>query len=118
MTSAASEYSIFTAGTTTIQGYAVTGTAIESCALAGTTAATCSASVKGTADGTAVSTSGVETLSSADYYRFNVQITGGAEKTVNPTATCAVKGAAVSINTKNVAMLALAGVIGIVNIVL
>ncbi|KAE9369692.1 hypothetical protein N431DRAFT_413964 [Stipitochalara longipes BDJ] len=116
VTSAASFYSISSAVTTETLGYDVTGTVQETCSLAGTTAAACTGTLKATAESSTVSTSTVETLSGSDYYRFNVEITGGSEKTANPTATCRAKGAATSLNTKKMAMWALAGVIGVAGI--
>jgi hypothetical protein len=57
-------------------------------------------------------------LSGSHYYRFDVEITAGAEKTANPTATCGSggKGAASSLNSKMMAMWALAGVIGVTSV--
>jgi hypothetical protein len=94
----------------------VTVTAQDTCHLAGTTAATCTATIKATISGTVVSTAVAETLSGSTYYRFDVEITGGAEKTANPTGTCGAKSAATSLSVKNMAIWALAGVIGAVSI--
>jgi hypothetical protein len=121
VTSGASLYSVSSAVTTQNPSLgAVTGTAVESCSLAGTTAANCAATLLATGDGSTISTATTETLSGSNYYRFNVEITGGAEKTASATATCAVpsaKGnAAASLNVKNVVMWVLAGVTGVASI--
>jgi hypothetical protein len=120
VTSGASFYSVSSAIKTQNPSLgAVTGTAVELCSLAGTTAANCAATLLATGDGSTISTATTETLSGSNYYRFNVEITGGAEKTASATATCAVpsasaKGnAAASLNVKNVVMWALAGVMGV-----
>lgn len=97
---------------TVLSGIAVTITGQETCALAGTTAATCTATAKVTASTSSTSTTSTETLSGTDYYRFNVAITGGAEKTASPAATCSSTkaSAATSFSSKKVAIWALAGV--------
>jgi hypothetical protein len=96
---------------TVVSGIPVTATGKETCALAGTTAATCTITAKLTASTTSTSTTSTETLSGTDYYRYDVAITGGAEKTANPTGTCGPKtNAATNVNTKKVAIWALAGV--------
>ncbi|KUJ13378.1 uncharacterized protein LY89DRAFT_721403 [Mollisia scopiformis] len=113
LTSGASIYEFSSAATTVTEGYDVTVTGLETCHLAGTTAATCSATVEATVGTTKSAASTVETLSGSDYYRFDVEITGGAEKTVNPTGKC---GAAANLNNKNLLVWALAGVIGVASI--
>lgn len=110
MTSGASKYEGGLSTATVISGIAVTVTGKETCNLAGTTAATCTATAQVTASTSSTSTTSTETLSGTDYYRFNVAITGGAEKTANPTGTCSAKtNAAPNLNTKKVAVWALAG---------
>ena len=108
MTSGASFYR----GSTAVTGDGETLLAYETCSLGGTTAATCTATAELEASGTSTSGTTVSTLSGTDYYRFNVAITGGAEKTASATATCAAKGAAANRNTRKVAIWALVGVIG------
>ncbi|PBP28229.1 hypothetical protein BUE80_DR000823 [Diplocarpon rosae] len=88
VTAGTSTYRFSSDVTTTTLGVGVTATAEESCVLDGTTAATCTATVRGTADGTKTTTTTTTTLSGTAYYRFDVAITGGAEKTVTATATC------------------------------
>lgn len=83
--------------------------------LARNTAATCTATVEATADGTKTSTQSVTTLSGSDYFRFDVAITGGGDKLANPTA-CAKSGATPNLNAKNMAMWALAGVVGVAGV--
>lgn len=96
----------------------MTATVQEICALASITAATCTATVKATADGTSKTTSTSTVLSGSHYYRFDVEITAGAEKTMNPTATCgSKKGTAASLNSGMIAMWALTGVIGVASII-
>lgn len=102
--------------TTRTLGYDVTASVEETCTLAGTTAATCSGTAGGEADGTKTSWTTVATISSPTYYRFDVEITGGAEKTKNPSATCGVKGAATSLNAKTMALWALTGTFGVASL--
>jgi hypothetical protein len=111
MTSGPSMYEAGVDTTVVVSGIPVTLTGKETCALGGTTAATCTVTAKVTASTTSTSTTSTETLSGTDYYRFNVAITAGAEKTANPTGTCVPKSnAATNFNTKKVAVWALAGV--------
>lgn len=107
MTSGASNFEWATA--TTIEGATASG--VEKCSLAGTTAATCTKTLGVANSATHTSTTVVATLSGSNYYRYNVEITGGAEMTANPTATCSAKGAATNRNSKNAVMWALAGVV-------
>jgi len=93
-------------------GVAVSISAAESCALGGTTDATCTATVALSADKTSTTTSLVETITGTRYRRFDVAITGGAEKTANPTA-CPTPNAAGSLNPKNMALWAFAGAMGV-----
>ncbi|KIM96187.1 hypothetical protein OIDMADRAFT_183587 [Oidiodendron maius Zn] len=67
-----------------VQGVA---TGSESCALQGTTAADCHASVYISAEGQSTSTAIESTLTGTDYHRFNVAITGGATKTASPSGS-------------------------------
>lgn len=114
MTEGPSTYAISTVVSTRTLGSDIIGTVEETCTLAGITAATCTATVKATVGTTSSAATTAATMTGATYYRFDVAITGGAEKTVNPTATCvAKKGAAASFNTKHVMTWALAGVAGV-----
>lgn len=98
-------------------GYDVTVSIEETCTLAGTTAATCTGTAGGEADGTKTSYTAVATIASPTYYRFDVEITGGAEKTKNPPSpTCGVKGAATSLNAKTMAIWALIGTFGVASL--
>lgn len=106
---------ITTSATRTL-GYDLTVSAHETCVLAGTTAATCTATASFSGAGFSTSTTLTETATGTDYYRYDVEITAGAEKTAHPTATCASTGAAASLNSKTMAIWALAGVIGVASI--
>ncbi|KAG4416092.1 hypothetical protein IFR04_010795 [Cadophora malorum] len=104
-------YHFSSAVTTSTMGSVVSATAIEGCELAGTTAATCTATIGGEVDGKKTTTSVTSTLTGASYYRFDVAITGGAEKTASATATCAPgKNAGTSLSAKTMMVWALAGV--------
>ncbi len=74
--------------------------------------AVCTATVGGSVDKTTTSTSTTSTASGSDYYRFNVAVTGGAEK-LNPTATCKASSGA---SMKTVATWGLVGVVGVVSL--
>ena len=91
------------------------GTAQESCNLVGTTAATCTATIKATAQGTSasttVSTATTETVTGSTYHRFDVEITGGAEKTASATATCGKKSAAAGFDARRIGLWAMAAVV-------
>ncbi|OBT73101.1 hypothetical protein VF21_07620 [Pseudogymnoascus sp. 05NY08] len=105
----------YTATTRTL-GYDVTASIVESCSLAGTTAATCVGTVGGEAAGTKTSQTALVTIASPTYYRFDVEITGGAEKTNNPSPTCGAEGAATSLNARTMAIWALTGTFGVASI--
>lgn len=122
--------------TTRTAGYDVTASIVESCSLAGTTAATCVGTIGGEVAGTKTSRTAEVTIASPTYYRFDVEITGGAEKTKNPSATCgagggtsggssggssggggaAAEGAASSLNAKTMAIWALTGTFGVASL--
>ncbi|KAI0487600.1 hypothetical protein F4859DRAFT_263013 [Xylaria cf. heliscus] len=110
VTENASQYHFSSATTTTTAGVEVKATAIESCNLAGTTAATCTATIAGSAQGQKTSTSGVVTYTNAATLRFDVSITGGNEKLVNPTGKCT--SAASSVSARAVALWGFLGAIG------
>ncbi|KAH8905744.1 hypothetical protein BR93DRAFT_968978 [Coniochaeta sp. PMI_546] len=112
LTEGPSTYAFSSSVSTKTAGYDVQATLQEACSLQGTTAAVCSATVGGSVDKTSTSTSTTTTISGTDYYRFDVAITGGAEKTANPTA-CAAKSGAAGLSTKAVAVWSLIGAIGV-----
>ncbi|KAI9056225.1 hypothetical protein LZ554_001153 [Drepanopeziza brunnea f. sp. 'monogermtubi'] len=119
LTNGVSTYGFSSEATTRTQGVEVKVTVIESCALAATTAATCTATIKGEAAGTKTSTSTTTILSGSDYMRFDVAITGGAEKTAAATGACKSSAAAgnLSLNSNSMMMLwALAGFAGAASI--
>lgn len=105
-------YAFSSATSTRSGGYDIQATVQETCRLDGTTAAVCSATIAGTVDKTSTTASTVSTAAGTDYYRFDVAITGGAEKTANPTA-CATKSGAAGLSTKAVAVWSLLGAIGV-----
>lgn len=70
----------------------------ENCALSDTTAADCTAVVSGSIDGTSTQTTITSLITGAAYHRYDVAITGGAEKTASATATCAVQNGAMPRN--------------------
>ncbi|KAI3394972.1 hypothetical protein diail_2030 [Diaporthe ilicicola] len=88
LTANPSTYVVATATSTEVQGYEVTGSVAENCALLGTTAADCTATVSLSVDGTSTALETTVTLSGTDYHRFDVAITGGAEKTAVATGEC------------------------------
>lgn len=80
-----------------------------------TSAVTCGATIKGTAQGQSTALSTTTTLSGTDVYRFDVSITGGAEKLANPTGTCAAAGqsAGAMVNPKSIVLWVVAGFMGV-----
>ncbi|KFY64905.1 hypothetical protein V496_02935 [Pseudogymnoascus sp. VKM F-4515 (FW-2607)] len=116
LTAGGGRYEAASTVTTRTMGYDVTVSVEETCTLAGTTAATCTATAGGEADGTSTSATAVVTVTSPTYYRFDVEITGGAEKTKNPAPTCSSEGAASSLNTKTMAIWALTGTFGVASL--
>lgn len=117
LTAGPSNYEWSSAITTSTLGAAVTGTFQETCNLAGTTAATCTGTLKATVPGTSTSTTVTLVLQTPSYYRYDVEITAGAEKTASPSGTCAKKSAAVGLNTKTMALWAMAGFAGIASMI-
>jgi hypothetical protein len=69
-------------------GHDAAASIFESCNLLGTTAASCSATASIEIDDTSTATSYTTVVSGADYHRYNVAITGGAEKTASATGEC------------------------------
>ncbi|KAB5549541.1 hypothetical protein GE09DRAFT_176912 [Coniochaeta sp. 2T2.1] len=114
LTEGPATYVISTAASTRTGGYDVKATLQESCELRGTTEAVCSATFGGSVDKTTTSASTTSTLSGTDYHRFDVAITGGAEKTANPTACAGGKSAAAGLSAKSVAVWSLLGALGVV----
>ena len=110
VTEAASTYKVSISSTTRTLGYDVTATAQDVCVLKGTTEADCAATLAVSAAGTSTTVSASTTYTGANYYRYDVQVTGGAEKLVNPTA-CA-NSAPKGLNTKAVAVLSLLSAVG------
>lgn len=113
VTAGSDHYELASTVTTRTLGYDVTVSVEETCTLAGTTAATCTATAGGEADGTHTSQTAVVTVASPTYYRYDVEITGGADKTKNPSPTCGSEGTATNLNAKSTAIWALAGTFGV-----
>ena len=102
----------------------------EHCILGGTTAATCTATAMVTVGGSPVAQTVTTMITGRNYHRFDVEITGGAEKTANAAATCTsaatsattsssttsplTTSAGARVNTKARAVWALTGVVGII----
>jgi hypothetical protein len=103
VTANSATYILSTATVTRTLGRQVSATMQENCALQGTTQAVCAATIGGTVDGQAATTSATTTFSGTDYYRYDVAITGGAEKTASATAECKPKGNSAA-STKAMAM--------------
>ncbi|GAP87132.1 hypothetical protein SAMD00023353_2301470 [Rosellinia necatrix] len=110
ITENASQYHVSSAVTTKTLGVEVKVTLIEECELAGTTAATCTATVAGSAEGQKTTTSATTTYDAASALHFDVAITAGNQKLVNPTGTCS--GA----STRAVALWGLLGAVGAVGV--
>ncbi|KAK9799962.1 hypothetical protein SCARD494_01755 [Seiridium cardinale] len=97
-----------------VGGTEVTLVATDNCALSGTTAAVCTTAATASAGRTTTSSTTASTYSGTSFGRYDVPITAGAEKTANPTGTCAPSSAASGLNTKGLAVWALASVVGAV----
>ncbi|RYP62849.1 hypothetical protein DL769_007143 [Monosporascus sp. CRB-8-3] len=112
VTHAPDMFSVSIVTATQTMGVDVTMTADESCAIAATTAATCSADIVIEAEGTKTDTSAVTTITGSAYTDklYPVTITGGAEKLASPTGTC--ENAAPALSVRNIAW-CLAGAVGI-----
>ena len=92
ITSASTTYAGELTTATSVAGTYATAALTEGCRLAGTTAATCTAAFTVSAGGQSTKTSNTVTLTGSDYHRFDVQITGGAEKLgAAASVTCASK---------------------------
>ncbi len=114
LTAGPSTYVFSSSVSTRTLGHDVVATVQESCSLQGTTAAVCSATIGGSVDKTSTAVSTTVTESGTDYYRYDVAITGGAEKTANPT-TCAANGAA-GLSVRAVALWGVLGAVGVVGL--
>ncbi|KAI1420826.1 hypothetical protein F5Y12DRAFT_787948 [Xylaria sp. FL1777] len=115
VTENASEYKLKSVASTKTAGIEVVATAIESCNLAGTTAATCTATLEASAQGQKTSTAGTITYTNAATLRFDVSVTGGAEKLANPTGTCSSDAAGLS--SRAVAFWGFLGAIGAIGVI-
>jgi len=91
LTSASTTYAAEITSGTTVYGTFATVSVSEGCKVDGNTAATCSATVSISAAGTSTKTASTTTMLGSDVHRFDVLITGGAEKLAAPTGTCASK---------------------------
>jgi hypothetical protein len=88
VTANSATYRVSTTAVTKTLGRVVSATLQEQCDLQGTTQAVCAATLGGTVEGHSTTDSTTMTLSGTDYYRYDVAITGGAEKTATATAQC------------------------------
>jgi hypothetical protein len=96
-------------------GNDVSATVQETCQLTGTTEAVCAATVGGSVDKASTTVSSTTTYLGTNVYRHDVAITGGAEKTVSPTACAApVKGSGAAEGVKRVGVWGLVGAMGLV----
>ncbi|KAI0877943.1 hypothetical protein GGS24DRAFT_445673 [Hypoxylon argillaceum] len=105
-----SSYRVSSSVSTQTAGVEVKVTVVENCALDGSTAATCTATVAGSADGTKYTTSATAVYTDAATLRYDVAITAGAEKLANPTGKCSA--AAPGASARGVALWGLLGAVG------
>ncbi len=89
----------------------MTATEVDTCVLKGTTEAVCAATLAATAAGTSTTATASTTYTGDRYWRYDAQVTGGADKLANPTA-CA-NSAPKGLNTKAVAVLSLLSAVGV-----
>ncbi|RQM04741.1 hypothetical protein DH86_00004255 [Scytalidium sp. 3C] len=113
LTEGPSVYVVYYSTQVIAYGETATGTVSESCKLQGTTAADCSANVFLKAGGTSTKASTTSLLTGADYHRFNVAITGGADKTASATGSCKSSGATSQTNSRGVVTIAVLGALGL-----
>ena len=116
MTAGPSTYIVTTTVEASTLGQNVKASVAESCDLSGTTAASCRLTIAGTVGERSTTTSTTSVLSGTRYRRFDVAITGGADKIANPTACASPTGGAGSLNPRNMALWAVAGVLGAASI--
>ncbi|KAI8624869.1 hypothetical protein F5Y19DRAFT_280347 [Xylariaceae sp. FL1651] len=111
----ASQYKVSSTVATSTLGYKVVVGIQEECNLDGTTAATCTATASLSANGQQTKTSYTSIITGADYTdkRFDVTVTGGAEKLANPTGKCS---AASGLNTRVMALWSLLGAVGAIGV--
>ncbi|KAK1828714.1 hypothetical protein QBC39DRAFT_264588 [Podospora conica] len=108
-------YRVSTATVVRTMGQDVSATIQETCRIAGTTEAACTATVGGNVGKTSTSSSSTTTYRGTDVYMFDVAITGGAEKTANPTACAAPAGSgAQGLRAGVWGVLGAAGLVGLV----
>ncbi|KAK3305302.1 uncharacterized protein B0T15DRAFT_193015 [Chaetomium strumarium] len=88
VTAGPSVYMVSYVTETSAGGHEAAVSVFESCSLQGTTAASCFATGAIEIDDRATATSFSTVLSGADYHRYQVAITGGAEKTASATGEC------------------------------
>ncbi|KAK5657208.1 hypothetical protein OQA88_3266 [Cercophora sp. LCS_1] len=129
LTSGPAIYQFSTFTETRVGGTPVTATVQETCALEGTTRAACTATIGGNVQGTSTTVSVSTTYTGARVYKYDVTITGGAEKTASPKPTCAAApsgngngggsgsgtGSQSGASVKGVAVWGLVGLVGVVS---
>ena len=87
----------------------------ESCALQGTTAADCHASLYISAEGQSTAAATESLLTGTDYHRFNVAITAGATKTASPSGSYK-SGAMATADSRAIGVMAVVGALSLVGI--
>ncbi|KAI0143505.1 hypothetical protein GGR57DRAFT_364222 [Xylariaceae sp. FL1272] len=114
VTESAGGYRVSSSTSTKIDGTGVKLEVIETCQIADD-AATCTATISGSADGQSTKTSDTVTYTGADFSakQYDVAVTGGAEKTASASGTC---NAASGLNTRAVALWGMLGAVGVVGV--
>ena len=116
MTEGPSDYIISYVSTTKTAGHSAAVTLAESCALEGTTAASCTLGLTLVMDKTTSSSVVSTLLTGTDYHRFDVAITGGAEKTASATGECKANAAPAGTSVRMVAGLGAVLAVGLAGV--
>ncbi|KAI1263764.1 hypothetical protein F5Y18DRAFT_115740 [Xylariaceae sp. FL1019] len=114
VTESADGYRVSSAYSTSVDGTAAKFEVIETCKIADD-AATCTATISGSAAGQTTKTSDTVTYTGADFSakKYDVAVTGGAEKTASASGKC---NAASGFNTRAVALWGMLGAVGVVGV--
>jgi hypothetical protein len=97
-------------------GEDVTAAVTETCSLFGTTAADCHATLGGSAGGQSTTITASSMLTGSAYHRFQVGITGGADKTASATGACSTSGAIYTANARDVVAMVVMGALGLATV--
>ncbi|KAK1762839.1 hypothetical protein QBC33DRAFT_460630 [Phialemonium atrogriseum] len=116
LTEGPSDYIISVVSKTKTAGHSATVTLGESCVLDGTTAASCSGEFTFIVDKTTSSVAVSTVLTGTDYHRFDVAITGGAEKTASATGECKANAAPAGTSVRMVAGLGAVLAVGLAGV--